>query len=86
MEEITKVVFRKFKDGEKEVIAILFSVSDVNPGNYMSYMHVGQHGETTQDITSFTKLATKEEYSDLKKELETHFGYKLKVYRKIQRR
>lgn len=39
----TKVVFRKFPDGE--VIALFYEEEFSHPGNFTSYMHVGQHGQ-----------------------------------------
>ena len=52
---MTKVVFRKFKDGE--VIAVFPEVS-WNYVHLMSYQHVGQHGDCVPWIASFTKPAT----------------------------
>ena len=80
--EITKVVFRKFKEGD--VIAILFSIPDVNRGNYMCYQHIGQHSECDALIANWTKPASEDEYKNLKTELES-IGYNLKVYKRIQR-
>lgn len=65
-----KVVFRKFSDGD--VIALFCnSAPDCRPGFVMSYMHVGQHGEACRDIGRNIKLASPEEYADLKRELES---------------
>lgn len=68
-----KVVFRKFKEGD--VIALFCdSASDCNFGNVMSYQHVGQHGEASRDLGLKLKLATPEEYADLKRELESIYS------------
>ena len=76
--EKTKVIFRKFKDGD--IIALFPEIAgDMNPSTMMSYQHVGQHGAA--DCIESTKLADPEEYEDLKKELET-VGYVLKVCKK----
>lgn len=74
----TKVIFRKFNDGE--VIAIFPEI----PGDYHywscnSYVRVGQHGSChIRELIHTTKLAKENEYSDLFAELES-FGYNLKV-------
>ena len=79
----TKVVFRKFPDGE--VIALFYEEEFSHPGNFTSYMHVGQHGQADVTTVWITKLATPEEYADLKEELES-IGYNLDIRKKIQRR
>ena len=81
----TKVVFRKFPDGD--VIALFPELA----GTYryaqdcLSYMHVGQHGSASVDLVYSTKLATESEYSDLYNELtvEHPFGYDLRVCKKF---
>ena len=79
----TKVVFRKFPDGE--IIALFPELH-----NYMeswlieSYIHIGQHGAASYHVVSETKLATPNEYADLKDELES-IGYNLDVRKKIMR-
>ena len=79
--EITKVVFRKYKDND--IIAIF----PEEPGNMdkhtcMSYMHIGQHGACNPSIISDTTLASKEEFQELKNELES-IGYNLVVISRI---
>lgn len=70
--EQTKVIFRKFKDGE--IIALLPD-EKWNDGLVCSYMHVGQHCSAVyRHILSVTKLATKSEYAPLLKELR-RIGY-----------
>ena len=80
---VTEVVFRKFKDGD--VIALFPYQIETNEGQVMSYMHIGQHGGATLDLINITKLASTEEYSDLKSELES-IGYNLKIMQKVNRR
>lgn len=81
---MTKVVFRKFKDGQ--VIALFPQEPWDYKGNIVSYMHIGQHGGASRSIVQDTKLATKEEYAPLLKELKK-IGYNdLKVMKKINRR
>ena len=77
---MTKVIFRKYKDGE---IIALFP-EEVN-GFYIScYMHIGQHSVADYNyVVRETKLATESEYQDLKRELE-NIGYNLKAYKKVR--
>jgi len=84
--EKTVVIFRKFRDYEKDVIAIFPEELGSYKYTCNSYLHIGQHGSVdANDISFFTDLATEEEYSDLKKELE-NIGYNLIVRRKITRK
>lgn len=77
--ETTDVIFRTFKEGD--VIAVMpHEVS--NFGFVTSYMHVGQHGDADYNqVLKETRLATKEEYADLLRELES-IGYKVRVLKK----
>lgn len=68
----TRVIF-KMSDGE--CVAFLLDCP-ANSGNVLSYMHVGQHGEASLDFFRECKLATEEEYKDLREELES-IGYRL---------
>ena len=77
-----RVIFRKFKNGEHEVIALLPD-TEANYGNVLSYMHIGQHGEAGISIINNTDLATPEEYKDLLAELKS-IGYKPKIYKRLQ--
>jgi hypothetical protein len=82
--EKTIVIFRKFKDGNKEVIALFPEIiADPTPEFCESYMHVGQHGGAMADLTDITRPATPEEYAELKAELED-IGYNLTVKKKNQ--
>ncbi len=78
--EVTRVVFRKFKEGD--VIA-LFPEMDEGRGMIGSYLLVGQHGSASPSIVNDTKLATPEEYKEIKDELEKAFGYNLDVRKKL---
>jgi hypothetical protein len=79
--EKTKVIFRKFPDGE--VIALF---PEMPEHDYLigSYMHVGQHGTASKGIVQSTKLASPEEYNDLFNEL-SGMGYNLKIVKKIMK-
>jgi len=81
IEELTKVIFRKFGKAEDHEIIALFPriAGNMNPSTMMSYQHVGQHGAA--DCIDNTTLATEDEYKDLKKELES-IGYNLKIAKK----
>ena len=67
--EKLKVIFRK-KDND--VIAFLPEI-EVNHGNIMSYMHIGQHGEASYEFYTETKKATEEEYKSLLEELKMRY-------------
>ena len=76
----TLTIFRKFPNDE--VIALFVNHKYNYQGLCMSYMHIGQHGGANYSyVLNRTKLATPEEYSDLKTELES-IGYNLKIRRK----
>jgi hypothetical protein len=82
--EKTKVIFRKFKNGE--IIAIFPEIqADEYRSMCQSYMHVGQHGAATYAISFDIGLATPEEYADLKAELES-IGYDLDIRKRIGKR
>lgn len=82
--EKTKVVFRKFNDGD--IIALFFEISADIYGRFcQSYMHVGQHGGAdAKGLFNNTKLAKPNEYESLKKELEEIVGYNLDICNRIQ--
>lgn len=58
-----------------------------DPYTCSSYVHVGQHGSADPHyVINKTRAATPVEYADLKRELESEpYGYRLKVYQKLQR-
>ena len=77
--EITKVVFRKFKQGG-DILALFPEIpADMN-GHCQSYQHIGQHGAADfyHCIHTLTVPAKPAEYADLKAELEGR-GYNLQV-------
>jgi hypothetical protein len=80
----TKVIFRKYKDGD---IIALFPEEPFSVHSYCSsYMHVGQHGAAdVVYVMMDTKPAKPEEYAELKRELEC-LGYEnLKVIHRTTR-
>lgn len=77
----TKVIFRKFKNGE---IIALFPELKEGRGLILSYMHIGQHGDASPEIVTDTKPATPEEFAPLYNEL-TGIGYRLEVRKRLTR-
>lgn len=72
------VVFRVFPEGD--VIALFCnSAADCNPGNVMSYMHVGQHGEASRQLVRVTKLAHHEKYMPLLRELRNIYKPEFRI-------
>ena len=83
----TKVIFRYWKDNScpgNEVIAIFPELAgNSDPSICQSYQHIGQHGACNPyHIIDNSRLATEAEYTILKRELECHYGYNLKVVKK----
>lgn len=79
--EKVKVIFRKTK--ENEIIAFM-PEANVNYGNILSYMHIGQHSEASLEFYWTTKKATEEEYKPLLEELKMIYDdYILVVKQKI---
>lgn len=78
--ETTRVVFRKFPDGE--VIALFPEIVE-GVGMISSYLLVGQHGAASTSIVYSTKPASRDEYSKIKEELENHCGYNLDVRKRL---
>jgi len=80
----TDIIFRCDKSGDfKGVVFALFphEVSD-HKGNVNSYQHVGQHsGADYNGCVRNSRLATEEEYKDLKEEMES-IGYNINVMKK----
>lgn len=82
--EITKVVFRKFKEGD--IIALFPEIlGTYDPRTCMSYQHIGQHGSADTAIINDTYPARVNESDDLFQEL-TAIGYNLKEYKKVTRK
>jgi len=82
--EKTKVIFRTFKDGSENVIALFpDELGDSSLGTCLSYMHIGQHGSASSiDITDTTRPSTKDELKPLYAELES-LGYNLTIKKKF---
>jgi hypothetical protein len=84
-EEKTKVIFRKFKDGD--VIAMFPTIAGTNDytQDCLSYQHLGQHSSASVDLPSHTKRVKEPEYRSLKKELEA-IGYSLIIGHRFTRK
>lgn len=79
-EPLTRVIFRKYRDGE---IIALFPDMDEGRGMIGSYMHIGQHSEADRLIVvDKTKPAKPKEYAELKAELQ-RIGYRLTVRKRM---
>ena len=87
-EEETKVIFKlaRYPGGDKEIIAF-FPGASANHGNIMCYTHNGQHDEASEEFYHMNcRNCTESQYAPLKRELETHYGYRLKVVKRITRK
>jgi len=80
----TNVVFLKELDGEVFAYFLNENYNKELYGNRVKvcYRHIGQHGSCDVDYAIDCDLASKEEYKDLKEELES-IGYNLNVLEKI---
>lgn len=77
--DITKMNFRKFKDGD---IIALMPYEQWCGIECASFMHLGQHGGADYNhVIRTTKPATESEYKELFDEL-TSIGYNIKVIKK----
>ena len=77
----TKVVFLINESDDSEDLFAFFPEEEYHsePSNTkMSYAHIGQHSACVMDYAKESRVATKEEYSDLEKELES-IGYNLEL-------
>jgi len=83
----TRVIFKMEKTDadypESDCVAFLLDV-DANKYNVVSYAHIGQHSEASLDYVKECKPATKEQYHDLREELES-LGYFLYIVHRITR-
>lgn len=66
---------RRKKD--RDLIAFLPD-EPANPGNVMSYMHIGQHGEASLEYMRECTIATEAESEPLRQEL-IEIGYELEA-------
>lgn len=84
--EKTTVIFRKYRAGDKAVVAIFPYVIWGRHGNDIytvaSYERVGQHGGASIGLVGMTNAAKPNEYFHLKRELE-RLGYNLEVKRRV---
>lgn len=81
---MTKVVFRKYPDGE--LIALFPELpATPDPSFCLCYSHIGQHSAATPDLVHITKRATENEAAPLKTELE-RIGYTLCVMQRFPAR
>jgi len=82
--DITKVIFRKFPDGD--VIAIFPQIAaDSNRYHCLSYMRVGQHSACDPlGVVRKTKPATRREVEPLEMELAS-IGYSLEIIERNRR-
>jgi hypothetical protein len=79
--QVTDVIFRKFKDGD--IIALFPYEIDNYHGDCLSYMHIGQHGGANYwHCLTITKPAMINEYEPLMRELIS-IGYELRIRQKI---
>ena len=87
-EEETKVIFKiaRYEDGEKEVVAF-FPGMPAKPGRVFCYSHNSQHDEAGYEFYAMNcENCSDAQYADLKKELESLFGYRLKIVKRITRK
>ena len=89
-DEETPVIFRKYGARRGGDVIALFPAEAAhveNDGMCSCYAHVGQHGSADPwAVINQTRPATPEEYASLKAELEGRpYGYRLKVYTRLQR-
>ena len=70
---------KMYEELPPEVFAVFFNEKD---GRFVqSYAHLGQHSECAMSyIEQKCRLATEQEYDDLKQELEGHVGYDLAIF------
>jgi len=85
--EETTVIFRRFRNGNKELIAFFpYIIEGSNGYDCMSYMHVGQHSAANYSglvsVTRAANMSDDDEVKDLTAEL-TGRGYKLKVAKRV---
>jgi len=80
----TKVVFlvHKSDNDSSNVLAYFPDEPYDNYGNYMGYSHITQYGAVSPEYAKKCRLATQDEYEDLKNELE-QIGYNLDVVNTI---
>jgi len=75
------VMFRRFRDGAREIIAIFPEIpADTDGLMVTSFMHPGGHGQASPDVVYWTVRAKPEEYRSLMLELESEpYNYVLDI-------
>lgn len=82
-DDLTKVVFL-IHPNDPEVYAYFPEENHDVAGKYrMGYAHTGQHTAVDPSYADDSRLATPEEYQDLKDELENQVGYNLEIYNEM---
>lgn len=77
----TKVVFRRFPDGE--IIALFPEFTNKFNRTVTDYMHIGQHGESDYNfVIGATKPAKESEYTELLEELRGIYKGVIKVIKR----
>ncbi len=85
-EPIVSVMFRRWKDEDKSVIAVFPYILADYRGNVLSYQHVGQHGAASLLVMrQKTKPAVMKESDTfaLYKELQ-RIGYRMRVIKRVR--
>lgn len=83
----TVVIFRVFKDSDNVLALFPFEPGDNKPGTCSSYMHMGQHSSADYNhCLDITRPAKANEYESLRKELENHVGYNLRIRKRATRK
>lgn len=83
--QVTNVVFlmeQQINDWETPVFAFFPNEDYNSDGLKMSYSHIGQHSACSNEYARDCKLATPEQYNDLKAELDG-IGYNLNILKSI---
>lgn len=77
-----RVIFRVWKRKHGGGVFAILPDEPANPGHAVMYEHVGQHAEGTKGVLGISRLARREEYLPLLRELHS-IGYRgLKVCRR----
>jgi len=78
----TKVQFL-YNETENDLFAFFpEEIANRATRNKLSYSHIGQHSECSQEYANESREATKEEYLDLYKELTNIVGYDLQIVKR----
>lgn len=77
-----KVQFLYNEENEDLFAFFPFEIANRVTRNKLSYSHVGQHSECSQEYANESREATREEYFPLYKELIDNVGYDLEIIKK----